>query len=260
MRTRQSAFGTRVHRLGRQPAALRAHDLRRAPPAAARAARRRAHEADVQLRSRRRADGAAPSRTAASRRSTSPTTTARTSGASPSDRSLNITPTWSPDGRSIAYTSYRRGAAEHLHLEHLSGHARGADQERTARTSLPVVVARRHAHRVHVDARRQLRDLRGEPRRLERAAADEPSRRSTSRRPGRRRARRSRSRRTAPARRRSTSIGADGLGLQQITSRVVRRPADLVAGAVQRDRVRRAHRPGLRHQGARPGHRRRCGS
>ena len=41
--------------------------------------------------------------------------------------SLNITPTWSPDGRSIAYTSYRRGAAEHLHLEHLSGHAGGAD-------------------------------------------------------------------------------------------------------------------------------------
>ena len=31
---------------------------------------------------------------------------------------------------------------------------------------------------------------------------------------------------------------------------VVLRPADLVAGAVQRDRVRRAHRPGLRHQGA----------
>ena len=26
------------------------------------------------------------------------------------ERTLNITPTWSPDGRSIAYTSYRRGA------------------------------------------------------------------------------------------------------------------------------------------------------
>ena len=48
--------------------------------------------------------------------------------------SLNIISAWSPDGRSIAYTSYRRGHAEHLHLEHLSGHARRADQGRAART------------------------------------------------------------------------------------------------------------------------------
>ena len=46
-----------------------------------------------------------PSRSATSRRSTSPTTTAPTSGASRSTGSLNITPNWSPDGRSIAYTS-----------------------------------------------------------------------------------------------------------------------------------------------------------
>ena len=38
--------------------------------------------------------------------------------------------------------------------------------------------------------------------------------------------------------------------------RVVRGSADLVAGAVQRDRVRRANRAGLRHQGLRPRHRR----
>ena len=57
VRTRQSAFAQGVQRLGRQPAALRAHDRRRDPPAAARAARRRADEADVHLGSRRRADG-----------------------------------------------------------------------------------------------------------------------------------------------------------------------------------------------------------
>ena len=130
MRTRQSVVRAANTTARREPAAVRAHDLRRDPPAAARAERRRATEADLRLRSRRRADDAARSRTAASRRSTSPTTTARTSGASPTGRSLNITPTWSPDARSIAYTSYRRGGAEHLHLEHLSGHARRADQGR----------------------------------------------------------------------------------------------------------------------------------
>ena len=40
----------------------------------------------------------------------------------------------------------------------------------------------------------------------------------------------------------------------KMTSRVVLRPADVVAGAVQRDRVRVADRAGLRHQDLRPGH------
>ena len=78
----QPSAGVRpgVQRVGREQAAVRAHDLRRNPPAAARAARRRADQADLQLGSRRRADERARSRTATSRRSTSPTTTARTSG------------------------------------------------------------------------------------------------------------------------------------------------------------------------------------
>ena len=40
------------------------------------------------------------------------------------NKTLNIAPRWSPDGRSIAYTSCTPRRREHLHLEHLSGHAR----------------------------------------------------------------------------------------------------------------------------------------
>ena len=43
------------------------------------------------------------------------------------NRALNIMPTWSPDARSIAYTSYRRGYPGHLHLADLPGHAPDAD-------------------------------------------------------------------------------------------------------------------------------------
>ena len=121
-----------------------------------------------------------------------------------------------PTARSIAYTSYRRGPPNIF----ISNIYQGTLEELTkgARPELAAgVVARRHAHRVHVDPRRQLRDLRHEPRRLEPAAADEPSRRSTSRRRGRRPARRSRSRPTAPGTPQIYVIGADGLGLRQLT-------------------------------------------
>ena len=87
-----------------------------------------------------------------------------------------------------------------------------------------------------------------QPRRLERAAADEPSRPPTSRRPGRPRGRRSRSRRTAPARRRSTSSAPTASGCRRLTSEPYADRRDMVAGAVQRSRVHRPHRPRQRHQ------------
>ena len=63
---------------------------------------------------------------------------------------------------------------EHLHLEHLPGHARRGDQGRQGRRELAAgVVARRHAARLQLDARRQPGDLRRQPRRLGPAAADE---------------------------------------------------------------------------------------
>ena len=51
-------------------------------------------------------------------------------------------------------------------------------------------------------------------------------------------------------------VGADGAGLAAHLAGVVRGSADLVAGAVQRDRVLRAQRTGLRHQGVEYRHRR----
>ena len=101
--------------------------------------------------------------------------------------------------------------AEHFRVAHLRRHSRrghqGCRRELAAR-----LVAGRHARRVHVDAGRQLGDLRRQPRRIERAADHQPTRRSTRRRPGRRPARRSRSRRTDRVRRRSTWWRPTGSG------------------------------------------------
>ena len=76
VRARSTAGSTANPRLYAHTIADEIHQQQRG------AARRRAHEADVLVRSRRRARGRTRSRTATSRRSTSPTTTARTSGAS----------------------------------------------------------------------------------------------------------------------------------------------------------------------------------
>ena len=107
VRTRQPVFSQGIQRHGVQSASLRPHDRRRGAPAAARAPRRRAHQADVRLGSQPRASAAVRSTTARSRRSTSPTTTARTSGASRPRGSSTSHPSWSPDARAVAYTSYR---------------------------------------------------------------------------------------------------------------------------------------------------------
>ena len=121
-------------------------------------------------------------------------------------KTLNIAPRWSPDGRSIAYTSYRRGGANIFISNIFQGTLEEVTKgDKVGENWLPGLVARRDAPRVQLDARRQPGDLRREPRRLGPAAAHEPSRASTSRRPGRPPARRSRSPPTAAARRRSTS-------------------------------------------------------
>ncbi|MGC4082048.1 MAG: hypothetical protein QM736_08060 [Vicinamibacterales bacterium] len=108
-RGRQSVFAREYQRVGRQQASLRAHDRRRTPPAAALAARRGAVEAHVQLRSRRRAHAGhrgEPRRQGIYIADYDGENQRRVT----TQRSLNINSTWSPDARSIAYTSYRRGA------------------------------------------------------------------------------------------------------------------------------------------------------
>ena len=89
-------------------------------------------------------------------------------------RTLNIAPRWSPDGRSIAYTSYRRGGANLFISNIFAGHAGRGDQGRQGRRELAAgLVARRHQAGLQHDPRRQPGDLRRQPRRLRLAAADQ---------------------------------------------------------------------------------------
>ena len=86
------------------------------------------------------------------------------------DGDLDMTPAWSPDGRAIAYTSFRRGFQD-IFITRL----RRRPAERAARREGPEpparLVARRHAHRLLVQPRRQRGDLRDEPGRLGRCGA-----------------------------------------------------------------------------------------
>ncbi len=90
------------------------------------------------------------------------------------NRQLNVFPSWSPDGRAIAYTSYRRGYPDIfislIYQGTMETPTNGQRPELAAG-----VLARRRPHRLHVEPRRQLGDLRDEPRRLRRPAAHQPS-------------------------------------------------------------------------------------
>ncbi len=140
----------------------------------------------------------------------------------------------------------------HLHLAHLPGHAREPD--RRPRPELAArVVARRIAPLLHVDARRELRALRDEPRRIEPGPADEP--------PGDRHVA------DLVAERHADRVHVGPLRVaadlhhrrrrpepEQDHGGVVVRPADVVAGAVQRNRLRVEDRSGVRYQNLRSGH------
>ena len=119
-----------------------------------------------------------------------------------SNRRLNVAPSWSPDGRSIAYTSFSRIQPQIIVSNVYQGTRETLTDEKTGRLLLGVL-ARRQPHRLHVAARRQLGDLRDESRTARACAGSRTTRRPTRRRRGRRPERRSRLRRIGPVRRRS---------------------------------------------------------
>ena len=173
-------------------------------------------------------------------------------------RSLNITPTWSPDGRSIAYTSYRRGQPNIF----ISNIYQGTLEELTrnpppANNMLPAwspdgkqlcfTSTRDGNAELYIVNRdgSNLRRLTNNP------GADITPTWSPSGTTIAFTSDRSRDAADLLHRRRRPRPPEDHVG-------VLRRPADLVPGPVQRDRLRLADRPGLRHQG--PGPRVRSGA
>ena len=177
------------------------------------------------------------------------------------NRSLNITPVWSADGKAIAYTSYRRNnPPTSSSRTSTRAAARDAGARHRPHPQLPAgVVARRHAHRVHDQPRRQPRDLRDESRRQQPAPHHPPSRRSTRRRPGRPPAIRSRSPPIAPARRRSTSSTPTGSASRGASRRSESWADRATWSPAPFNEIAYAARtgPGLRHQDLRRRQRRR---
>ena len=159
--SRSASVGVRrgVQRLGGEPAALCAHDRGRDPPA--QRALRGVARTKLTFNSDR--DGRADERTVENRERKEIYISdydGENQRQVTINRSLNINSVWSPDGRSIAYTSYRRGRPNIFISNIYAGH-RLASSTKAERPELAAgVVARRHAARLQLDARRQPRDLR----------------------------------------------------------------------------------------------------
>ena len=164
-------------------------------------------------------------------------------------KALDISPVWAPDGRSIAFSSWRSGYQDIYVLFPYGGPpiqnpTKGNAEQAELSAGL---VARRHEDRVHLDPRRQRGDLRDEPRRQQRAAADQPSddRRHADlvadRHADRVHLRSHRHAADLHRQRRRHAAAADH-------PRVGMRSADLVAGAAERDRLLVALRRRQHHQ------------
>ncbi len=162
------------------------------------------------------------------------------------NRRLNITPSWSPDGRAIAYTSYRRGFPD-IFISIIYQGTLENPTKGQGHNYLPVWSpdGTRLAFMSNRDGNAEIyvmnRDGSGLRRLTNHPAIDVTPTWSPT------------GTQIAFTSDRSGSpqiyiVGVDGLGLQQVTRESVLRPPDLVAGAVQRDRLRLADGPRLRHQ------------
>ena len=160
------------------------------------------------------------------------------------NRSLAINPSWAADGRAIAYTSYRRGYPDiyvsYIYQGKMDQPAGGTE---IIHNFLPAFSPDGTQTRVHDQPRRQHGDLLGQSRRLEPAPRDASPRQRldadvvAGRQPDR------------------VHVGSIGLAADLHRrcrrdgpaathhQRILGRPRDLVAGALQRDRLCRSQRP-----------------
>ena len=149
------------------------------------------------------------------------------------NRTLNINPTWSPDGRSIAYTSYRRGVPDIFIANIYQGtvpenplHSRGEENFLPVWSPDGTKIAFQSNRDGHAEVYVMNRDGSGIRRITNNPANDgtptwSPTGKQiafTSDRSG------------APQ---IYVVDADGLNLRMLTHESVLRPADLVAGAIQ---------------------------
>ncbi len=170
------------------------------------------------------------------------------------DGDLDMTPAWSPDGRAVAYTSFRRGFQD-LFFTRVDDRRSGSFAGLRGQNRLPAWSpdGTRIAFSSNRDGNEEIyvmnADGSGARRLTNHWAIDTAPSWSprgteiafTSDRSGRPQI---------------WVMNADGGQVRQLTAEKVLRPAHLVAGTDRRDRVRVADEDGLRHQGDRAGHRR----
>ena len=90
-----------------------------------------------------------------------------------SDGDLDMTPSWAPDARAIAYTSFRRGFQD-IFITSLGDRRVESPTRAAGKNWLPAWSPDGARTRLHVGPRRQRGNLRHEPRRIGRSPPDAP--------------------------------------------------------------------------------------